>query len=69
MPSAWHNMILLNAIRLNFNNAIHNIYEGANKYAFTVLGTFIYIATSFCEAALLLFPKSIIDGIEENLRT
>ena len=38
-------------------------------YAFTLLGTFIYIATSFCEAALLLFPKSIIDDIEDNLRT
>ena len=38
-------------------------------YAFTVLGTFVYIASSFCEAALLLFPKSIIDDIAENLRT
>ena len=39
------------------------------KYAFTVLGTFVYITTSYCEAGLLLFPKSIIDDIEENLRT
>ena len=40
-------------------------------YAFTVIGTFIYIAASFCEAALalLLFPKSIINDIEEDLRT
>ena len=37
-------------------------------YAFNVFRTFIYIATSFFEAALLLFPKSIIDYIEENLR-
>ena len=38
-------------------------------YVFTVLGTFIYIATSFCDAALLLFPKSIVDHVEENFRT
>ena len=38
-------------------------------YAFTVFSTFIYITTSFCEAALLLFPKFIIDDTEENLRT
>ena len=38
-------------------------------YAFTVLDTFIYIATYFCEAAILLILKSIIDDIEENLRT
>ena len=38
-------------------------------YAFTMLNTFIYITTSFCEAALLLFSKSTIDDIGENLRT
>ena len=38
-------------------------------YAFTVLDTFIYIVTCFFEAAFLLFPKSIIDDIEENFRT
>ena len=38
-------------------------------YAFTVLSTFIYIAASFCEAPLRLLPKSVIDDIEEKLRT
>ena len=38
-------------------------------YAFAVLDTFSYIATCFCEEALLLFPKSIVDDIEGNLRT
>ena len=42
---------------------------GVFIYAFSVLGTFMNIATSFCEAAFLLFPISIIDDIEGNLRT
>ena len=68
MTSTWHKMILLKAIKIKFlNNATHYIFEGPN-ICFYCVGHFIYIAISFCESAILLFPKSIIGDIEENLR-